>query len=112
MDHGTIALFIPIVAMLIPITALVSKHFKDMAEIDARKGSSASAEVKEQLSAIRNEIAELRDTTTRFDMSFDAAITRLEQRVDNIEEERPVSSGSFTQPVVEEPQPVRAGRKR
>ena len=38
-----------------------------------------------ELTALRNEVASLRDTTTRFDMSFDAAITRLEDRVDRVE---------------------------
>lgn len=111
-DPAQMALMIPMMALLIPITALISKHFKDLAEIKARQSTGTSSEIKEQLAAIRREMAELRDTTTRFDMSFDAAITRLEQRVDQIEDVESVSSGSHTKPVVEERETVRVGRKR
>jgi hypothetical protein len=37
---------------------------------------------------MKRQLTELRETTTRFDMSFDAAVTRLEERVDRIEDQQ------------------------
>jgi cell division protein ZapA (FtsZ GTPase activity inhibitor) len=71
----------------IPITAMVTYHQRKMAEIKARMGGANADEVKSALNAVRDEVSALRETTTKFDMSFDAAITRLEQRVDHIEEQ-------------------------
>jgi hypothetical protein len=86
-----LALLIPMLALLIPIVAILvgtlTKHQKDMAEIKARTGNTGTNdEVLKEVKAMRAEMAELRDTTTKFDMSFDAAITRLEQRVDRLED--------------------------
>jgi ribosomal protein L16 Arg81 hydroxylase len=70
----------------IPISAIWTSHFRKLAEIKARQQGDISAETRAQLAAMREEMAALRDTTTKFDMSFDAALSRLEQRVDRIEE--------------------------
>ncbi|MBC8104308.1 MAG: hypothetical protein H7Z41_17165 [Cytophagales bacterium] len=79
--------------MSIPIIAIITSHQRKMAEIKARSGNIGNAlggpllnEIKNELVSLRGEVAALRDTTTRFDMSFDSAISRLEQRVDRIEE--------------------------
>ncbi len=69
----------------IPITGMVTYHQRKMAEIKARMGGVEATEIKEQVTAMRKDMAELRDTATRFDVSFDAAITRLEQRMDRAE---------------------------
>lgn len=45
--------------------------------------------ILEEVAALRREVAALRETTTKFDMSFDAAISRLEGRVDRLEEPAP-----------------------
>jgi len=42
----------------------------------------------EEVRALRGELAALRDTTTRCDMTFDAAIDRLESRMERMEAER------------------------
>jgi hypothetical protein len=70
----------------IPLSAVWTSHFRKLAEIKARQQTNISDETRAQLAAIRDEMAALRDTTTKFDMSFDAALSRLEQRVDRIEE--------------------------
>lgn len=76
-------------AAFIPILAIWTSHQRRMAEIKARAANVQGPvldEVRTQLMAMREDIASLRDTTTRFDMSFDAAVSRLEQRVDRLEE--------------------------
>ena len=46
----------------------------------------------EEVRALRGEVAALRDTTTRCDMTFDAAIDRLENRLERLEAERRTAS--------------------
>ena len=86
MDPEQIAVFIPIVALMIPITAIITGHLRKMAEIKARMASGLSAEVRAELTEIKSQLMSLRDTTTKFDMTFDAALSRLEERVERVEE--------------------------
>ncbi len=81
--------WIPIIAvsggMVIAAVAIVSEHFQKMAKIQASNSSSVNTNVSNVLEEIRREMAELRDTTTRYDMSFDSALQRVESRVSHIE---------------------------
>lgn len=88
MDFGQtlVAVVGTVMVFGIPISAIWTTHYRKLAEIKARQQGDVSAETRAQLSAIREEMAALRDTTTKFDMSFDAALSRLEQRVDRIDE--------------------------
>ena len=93
MADGLIALVAIALPMSIPIIAIVTSHQRKMAEIRARSSDPSSSTLNElrlQLSAVREEITTLRDTSTRFDMSFDAALSRLESRVDRVEDARAV----------------------
>ena len=80
---------VPIIAILsvfgIPISAIWLSHAQKMAKIKAERGTNLPPNVVAELTALREEVAHLRETTTRFDMSFDAALTRLEERVDTVE---------------------------
>lgn len=91
MDPEIIAVFIPIVALTIPVVAIITSHQRKMAEIKARMTQGLSSEIRDHLNEIKNEITHLRETTTKFDLSFDAAVTRLEERVDRVEQRQ--SSG-------------------
>ena len=64
--------------------AIYFEHVQKMAKIKAESGGGG--ELTDTLESIRREIAELRDTTTRYDMSFDSALQRLEGRVGNLEQ--------------------------
>ena len=63
----------------------VLAHREKIAKIrqgmDVNQNALAPADVE----ALRREMATLRETTTRFDMSFDAALARVEQRLDSLE---------------------------
>ncbi|MBB6049616.1 hypothetical protein [Armatimonas rosea] len=61
------------------------KHRLKMAEIKMRGIQSNDASTQAAIEELRNEVRQLRDTTMRYDMSFDAALTRMEERVDRIE---------------------------
>ena len=88
-DSGVL---VPCMALTIPLVAIFVKSQQKIAEMKIQMGvgagteSAALNEVKNEIQALRREVASLRDTTTAFDMSFDAAISRLETRVDRIED--------------------------
>jgi len=85
MSPGEIALCIPFVGLSIPLVVIWTKHLEKMAEIRSRRVEKVEPSVLGELEALRAEVAKLRDTSTRFDMSFDAAITALEKRMVRVE---------------------------
>jgi TolA-binding protein len=74
----------------IPIIAIWTGHQRQMAEIKARagniQGSGVLDELRQQIGALREDLAQLRETSTRFDISVDAALERVEQRLDHVEQ--------------------------
>ena len=102
MDPAQVAVFIPIVALCIPISAIITAHLREMARIKVRGASGLSNEVRAELNEMKSQLAALRDTTTKFDMTFDAALERLEQRVDRVEE-RQASPSSIRASAAAEP---------
>ncbi len=68
-----------------PVIAVLTSHFRQMAEIKSRDPKNSPAMLAE-LEEIKQPMASLRDTTTRYDMSFDTALQRLESRMSNMEE--------------------------
>lgn len=109
MDAGPLALCIPFAALSIPVTAIVTSHLRALAEIKARTASGLAPEIRAEMSEIKNQLADLRDTTTKFDMTFDAALDRLEQRVGRVEE-RQIGGGGVSSQASDE-QPLLAGRR-
>jgi len=81
--------FIGLVAVVmvfgIPLAAIYSEHKRKLAEMRLRLGSQSDERTLAALNDLRQQITELRDTTTRYDLSFDAALQRLESRVGNLE---------------------------
>lgn len=66
------------------IVHLIVRHRE---KLEAMKLKQDSAPViLQQMEALRQEMASLRETTTRFDMSFDAALNRVEQRLNTLED--------------------------
>lgn len=72
--------------LAIPFYAIWTYHRRKMEEIRARQQVDISAETRAALEALRQEIAELRDTTTQYDLSFDTALQRLEGRLAGVEQ--------------------------
>ncbi len=116
---------------LIPIFGVIgvfswlsySAYWRSKVRIEElRQGNSANAERNSaaapldansagEVVALRREVQSLRDTTTKFDMSFDAALERLEQRVDRMEGAKtgePAYGAGRSSDT--EPQVLRAGR--
>ena len=67
------------------IIASILKHQRKMVELKAKVGYHQAEMSSNELREISRQITELRDTTTRYDMSFDSALQRLESRVGNLE---------------------------
>ena len=63
----------------------ILRHQRKMLEIKAKVGYHPTEIGSNELRELTRQIAELRDTTTRYDMSFDSALQRLESRVGNLE---------------------------
>jgi cell division protein FtsB len=75
-------------AVVIPVTAMVLKHRKEMAQLERERHAAANQEVLAQIEELRREIAELRRTTTEYDMSLQANLENLQERVRALEAER------------------------
>jgi hypothetical protein len=77
---GTLFLLSPVM-----IVKAVLQHREKMASL--RFGAEGSPALLEEMQRLRQEVAELRETTTRFDMSFDAGLARVEDRLTTVEQE-------------------------
>lgn len=88
-DLGTLALMIPISAIVLGIGASVVQSILKSQErrltlrLKAEKGRNA--DLVKQLEAVRAEIAALRDTTTQYDLTNDQIVQRLEERLSRVE---------------------------
>ncbi len=86
---------VPIVALvlifgpgiIIPVVAMVQKHRKEMAQLELERTKHSNAEIAQQIEALRQEIAELRRTSTEYDMSLQANLESIHHRVQALEEE-------------------------
>lgn len=106
MNEGILALMIPLAGIGTGALAIYLTHVRKLAEIKARSGvvenhntagnTNVSNDVRAELKALRDEVAKLRDTSTKFDLSFDAGLTRLEDRVARVEEQNYASRPTTT----------------
>jgi hypothetical protein len=70
------------------IVRMVLKHRERLEAMKYPKpGPPGSPAVMDAIAELRQEMAMLRDTTTKFDMSFDAALARVEDRLESLERE-------------------------
>lgn len=89
MNPGDMVFLIPITAIVLGIgsgivkSILASQERRLEIQMNAQQGQSD--QVVQQLQALRAEVTSLKDTSHQFDVSFDEALTRLEQRVGRIE---------------------------
>lgn len=96
MDLAHLALMIPIMALTIPLVAIWTKHLQKIEELRLKAKGQLSEEVKAELQQMQEQIQSLRNTSTKFDMSFDAALERLEQRMGRVEMRQGVSAATET----------------
>ena len=86
MNPGEVAIFIVAIIFTSPaaIVAVVLRHRERMTAMRNRQEGAPG--LVDEVRALREELGQLRETTTRFDMSFDAALQRVESRLDTVEQ--------------------------
>ena len=81
--------FIGLVAVLcifgIPIVKIWTDHQRKMLEMKLHNQNQGDGGVRAELEALRQEVRSLRDTSMQYDLSFDTALQRMEQRVAGVE---------------------------
>lgn len=82
---AVILIFGPVV--IIPVTAMVLRHRKEMVKLEIERRTAVNQGVQDQLDALRREIAELRRTSTEYDMSLQANLENLQERVHALEQQ-------------------------
>jgi hypothetical protein len=92
MDPGVIASLVPIVAIVGGISAGIIKRYlgykERELELRFQSGQAADSDLARQIQELRKEIAQLRDTSTAYDLSIDHQLQDLEHRVHFIEDKR------------------------
>src|SRR5262245_41546216 len=69
----------------IPIYALWSDHSRQMMKLKLQLQNQGDANLRASVEALQQEVRALRETSTQYDLSFDAALQRMEQRMENVE---------------------------
>jgi hypothetical protein len=86
MPYGMVfTLAVMAIIMAVPIVAILTSHWRAVLELKLQhrtQGGTAS----DAIEALRREMAELRDTSTRFDVSFDTALQRMDDRMAALEQ--------------------------
>lgn len=73
------------VVLVISAMAIITEHLQKMAKIKAQGQQRGNEEILKAVETLRREVAQLRDTTTQYDVSFDSALQRIESRVESLE---------------------------
>lgn len=99
----SLALLIPVIAISIPIVAIVTSHQRKLIEMKLQLQGQADEKVIDELREVKRQLSELRETTTTYDLSFDTALQRLESRIGSVEQrlnavEKDVQSARMLKP--------------
>jgi sensor histidine kinase regulating citrate/malate metabolism len=88
-DIVGLALIVCIVGpvLFVPITAMVLKHRKEMLQMELERRRLSNQEIVAQIEALRQELAQLRDTSTQYDMSLQMTLETLQERVRLLEQQ-------------------------
>src|SRR5437762_2626724 len=69
----------------IPIVKIWTDHQRKVLEMKLQLKNHGDTGLRGELEALRDEVRSLRDTSMQYDLSFDTALQRMEQRVEGIE---------------------------
>jgi predicted nucleic acid-binding Zn-ribbon protein len=69
----------------IPLSLIWTHHRRKMLELQIRLKNESTDNTQQSMNALREEMRALRDNTMQYDLSFDTAIQRMEQRMQAIE---------------------------
>lgn len=88
MEVDLVGLFAVLGVFGIPIVAILTRHRQKMLELQLSLRQQQDTGLRETVEQLRAEVQSLRDTTLQYDLSFDAALQRLEARVAQLERQR------------------------
>lgn len=94
------AVLIVMAVMSVPLAGILTWHRQQLEKIRASKSSASSqvdAAVLAELGQVKEQLLALRDTTTKFDLSFDASLEKLEERMKRVEERQLSQAYSSTE---------------
>ncbi len=82
-------ILVPIVAIVLifgaPIVAIFTEHRRKIVQMQLEARFQSDNEWREEAAKLRAEINLLRDTSTRYDISLEDTLQRVEQRLQNVE---------------------------
>ena len=70
----------------IPLYALWSYHKRKLEEIRSKRDVHIAEETRRAIADLREEMKQLRDSTSAYDVSLDNALERLESRIETVEQ--------------------------
>lgn len=69
----------------VPLLAILTEHRRKVLQMKLNARSAPDAEIIEKLQDLTKQLADLRATTTEYDLSFDTALQRIESRIEHLE---------------------------
>jgi hypothetical protein len=69
----------------IPFFAVWTSHQRKVLEMQLRLKGHDDPGLRTEIEALRQEVRALRDTSMQYDLSFDTALQRMENRVEGVE---------------------------
>jgi len=99
MSGEVTAVLIVMSVMSIPLAGIFTWHRQQIEKIRAskRNENSIDATVLAELNQLKEQVLALRDTTTKFDLSFDASLDNMESRMKRLEERQLAQSYNTTE---------------
>src|ERR1043166_6886965 len=87
MDGGEAIGLIAVVLIfgLLPLSGIWTTHRRKMLELQLRLRNEGNSSIKAEMETLRQEVRSLRETTMQYDLSFDTALQRMEQRMETME---------------------------
>ena len=70
--------------LIIGIVSMGTRAWQRVVTIQ-NQGRYGSEQLTQEVQSLKKEVAQLRDTTTRYDLPFDTALQRMESRIENLE---------------------------
>ncbi len=72
--------------VLLPGMSIWTSHKRKMLELQLRMRGDTDQNLRGELSAMRDEIRSLRDTSMQYDISFDTALQNMDRRIGSVEQ--------------------------
>lgn len=97
MDQGTSAVVITAIlagsSLIIGVVSIATKAWQRVVATQTQ-AQHGNQELADEIKGLRREVAQLRDTTTRYDLAFDTALQRMDSRVEHMEKKSMAAQSS------------------